>query len=225
MSRFHDHSHRARAIRFARRIGKDRSGVSITELALALPILLTLGLYGTELAYMAMVKMRVAQIATSVADNASRLGQTDNSSVTPTVNESDIDSVMSGALTQGATFNFSANGRIILSSLEVNPTTKTQWIHWQRCRGSLARTSAYGTTKTTVTGMGKTGHLITAATNSAVMYVEVYFAYQPLFGNMFAKSNTVFYQEAAYQIRDDRSLNPSGSQDGVTGSNGKSACT
>lgn len=219
------HWRRVRAAGLARRIWNDRRGVSITELALALPILLTLGLYGTELAYMAMVKMRVAQIATSVADNASRLGQTDNSSVTPTVTESEIDSVMSGALTQGSTFNFGANGRIILSSLEINPATNGQWIHWQRCRGSLVRSSAYGTTKTAVTGMGKTGHLIKASTNSAVMYVEVYYAYQPLFGTMFAKNNTVFYQEAAYQIRDDRSLNPSGSNDGVTGSNGQSACT
>lgn len=225
MSKVGYRSRLSHVLAFARRLARDNRGVSITELALALPILLTLGLYGTELAYMSMVKMRVAQIATAVADNASRLGQTDNSSVTPTVKESDIDSVMSGALTQGNTFNFSANGRIILSSLEINPTTKGQWIHWQRCRGSLKRNSAYGSTMTAVAGMGKTGHLITAVANSAVMYVEVYYEYQPLFGTMFAKSGTQFYQEAAYQIRDDRNLNPSSPPDGVTGGNGKSLCT
>lgn len=208
----------ARAGRFGEHLRRDTGGVSLMEFALILPVLLTLGLYGTELAYMAMVKMQVAQIATSVADNASRLGQTDNAAVTPTVTETDVNSIMSGALTQGSSFNFSTNGRIVLSSLELNSSSQ-QYIHWQRCRGSLARSSAYGVAGTTLTGMGKTGHLIKATTNSAVMYVEVYFAYQPLFGTMFAK-NTVFYQEAAYIIRDDRNITA-----GVTGTGGQSSCT
>ncbi|WP_395395397.1 pilus assembly protein TadE [Novosphingobium sp. BL-8A] len=205
-----------RFVCLARRLRADRSGVSMMEFALILPILLTFGLYGTELAYMAVVKMEVAQLSTAVADNASRLGQTDNSAVTPTVTETQINSVMSGALTQGNAFNFNGNGRIILSSLEKN-SSGNQYIHWQRCRGNLARTSAYGVEGTTLTGMGKTGHLITATTNSAVMYVEVYFAYQPLFGTMFVK-NTVFYQESAFLIRDDRSLS------GVTGTGKQSNC-
>lgn len=203
--------------RFARRLRADRSGVSMVEFALALPILLTLGLYGTEVAYMAVVKMEVAQLSTAVADNASRLGQTDNSAVTPTVTETQINSIMSGGLTQGNAFNFGGNGRIILSSLEQN-SSGNQYIHWQRCRGNLARTSAYGVEGKTLTGMGKTGHLITATTNSAVMYVEVYYSYQPLFGNMFVK-NAVFYQEAAYLIRDDRNITA-----GVTGAGKQSNC-
>ncbi|WP_395332424.1 pilus assembly protein TadE [Novosphingobium sp. BL-8H] len=188
------------------------------EFALVLPVLITLGLYGTELAYMAMVKMEVSQLATSVADNASRLGQADNSAVAPSVTETDVNSIMSGALTQGSSFNFGANGRIILSSLERKSST-SQYIHWQRCRGSLARSSAYGPANTTLTGMGKTGHTIKAIANSAVMYVEVYYAYQPLFGTMFVK-NPVFYQEAAFLIRDDRDITS-----GVTGTGGQSACT
>lgn len=204
--------------RVMRRLRRDCSGVSLMEFALMLPIMLTLGLYGTELAYMAMVKMEVSQIATSVADNASRLGQTDNTAVTPTVTETQINSVMSGAVMQGSSFNFSGNGRIILSSLEINSSNQ-QYIHWQRCRGSLARSSAYGAAGTTLTGMGKTGHVITATTNSAVMYVEVYYAYQPLFGTMFVQ-NPVFYQEAAFLIRDSRNITA-----GVTGTGGQSACS
>lgn len=204
--------------RFGRRLGHDRCGVSLMEFALVLPILLTLGLYGTELAYMAMVKMEVAQIATSVADNASRLGQTDNTAVSPTVTETQVNSVMSGAVIQGSSFNFSANGRIILSSLELNSSNQ-QYIHWQRCRGSLARSSAYGAAGKTLTGMGKTGHIIKATTNSAVMYVEVYYAYQPLFGTMFVK-NPIFYQEAAFLIRDTRDITKT-----PTGTGGQSACT
>ena len=207
-----------------RRAGQDTRGIALTEFALALPILTLLGMYGIELAYMTVVNMEVAQIATSVADNTSRLGQTENSAVTPTVTEAQVDSVMAGALAEGNSFNFQTSGRIVLSSLEVNAATGSQYIHWQRCRGSLAATSAYGKEGATVTGMGPTGHKITAGNGSAVMYVEVFYQYKPLFGTMFVQ-NTTFRREAAFLIRDNRNLTPTGSTDGVTGTGGQSVCT
>lgn len=202
----------------ASRLRADCEGVSILEFALILPLMLTLGLYGTELAYMATVNMQVSQMATSVADNASRLGQTDNSSVTPTVTEAQIDSVMTGALAEGNAFDFEQNGRVILSSLEKNTSTDKQYIHWQRCRGELDKQSAYGEEEDFISGMGETGHVITANANSAVMFVEVYYQYQPLFGTMFSL-NTEFHEEAAFIIRDDRNLTP-----GITGTDGNSSC-
>lgn len=215
--------------RLLRRLAADSSGVSFIELALVLPVLLTLGLYGTEVAYMAMTNMQVGEIATSVADNASRLGQTDNSSVSPTVKESQVDSVMWGALKEGSSFDFETNGRVILSSLEVDPDSGVQFIHWQRCRGKLDRASSYGKqgegkTGKILDGMGAEDHKIRAVPNSAVMFVEVYYHYQPLFGTMFIEDQ-VFKHEAAYLIRDDRSLNPAGSPYGITGSGSQSPCT
>ena len=204
---------------FLRKLRRDTRGISLVELALAMPILLSLGLYGTELAYMTVVNMEVSQIATSVADNASRLGQTDNSSVTPTVTETQIDSVMSGALVEGDSFDFESNGRIILSSLEQDSSTGEQYIHWQRCRGDLAVSSAYGSAGTTLSGMGPSAHRITASSGSAVMFVEVYYKYAPLFGTMFM-GDTTFHREAAFIVRDDRNLTP-----GVTGTGGSSSCS
>ncbi|KHK92035.1 pilus assembly protein TadE [Novosphingobium malaysiense] len=206
------------------RLRSDTSGVSLLELAFALPMLLTLGLYGTELAYMATVNMQVGEIATSVADNASRLGQTDNSSVTPTVTETQIDSVMAGALYEGDAFDFKAHGRIILSSLEKDSATGQQYIHWQRCIGDLDRASDYGPAGTglsgkALAGMGPSTNLITANSNSAVMFVEVFYDYQPLFGTMFM-SDPKFHREAAFVIRDDRNLTS-----GVTGTGGTSSCS
>ncbi|MFT4055605.1 MAG: pilus assembly protein TadE [Novosphingobium sp.] len=214
--------------RIARRFGgslrRDQRGVSFMEFALILPIIVTMGFYGTELAWMAMINMQIAQIATSVADNASRLGQTDNSAVTPTVSETMVDSVMSGALVQGSYFNFEANGRIILSSLERDSTTGRQYIHWQRCRGNLKVNSQYGAagkglTGTTIAGMGNP--TIAAVAGSAVMYVEVNYTYQPLFGTWFVGQPN-FRREAAYIVRDDRNLTP-----GVTTgtSTAKSLCS
>lgn len=211
-----------RLVGFACRLRDDRRAVSFLELALILPILLTLGFYGAELAYMATVNMQIGQLASSVADNASRLGQTDNSAVTPTVTETQVDSVMTGALVEGAGINFESSGRIILSSLERDASTGRQYIHWQRCRGSARVNSKYGSTNTGLTGTtlaGMGNPVVTASANSAVMFVEVFYTYQPLFGTMFVGQPT-FRREAAFIIRDDRNLTP-----GVTGGNGKSLCT
>jgi hypothetical protein len=213
-----------RLARLGRTLGRDRSANAMIEFAYALPIFVTLGMYGTELAYMATVNMQVSQMAMALADNASRLGQTDNSSVAPTITNADIDSVMSGAMKQGESISFSTKGRIILSSLEKDTSTGRQYIHWQKCRGSLAQSSAYGPagygkTGTAIAGLGKAGHMVSANANSAVMFVEAYYSYAGLFGTMFVK-NVKFAQEAAFIIRDDRSLSG-----GVTGATGSSECT
>ncbi len=200
--------------RFWKRLCKlreDRSGVSLIEMALVMPVLISMGLYGGEMAYMTMTDMQVSMLATSLADNASRLGQTDNSSVTPTVTESEINSIMTGAVTEGEPFFFEANGRIILSSLEYDSDTGKQIIGWQRCVGELDRDSAYGEEGDYVSSMGASGHTVTADSGVAVMFVEVYYNYQPLFGTMFVP-DTTFYHEAAFIVRDDRNL-----EKGVTG--------
>lgn len=208
--------------RLGRGEGTGSAGVAIMEFALVLPVLITLGFYGTEVAYMATINMQISQMATSAADNSSRLGQTDNSAVAPTVTAAQVDSVMTGALLQGSAYNFSTRGRIIISSLERDTATGRQYIHWQRCRGSLARTSYYGTqgyglTGATLTGMGAAGHQVTAPAGTAVMFVEVFYSYNPLFGNVFV-SPTEFHREAALLVRDSRDLT-------VIPGNGSSACT
>lgn len=216
-------SRRVRAL-VARLRGETR-GVSVIEFALILPVFVTLGLAGSEVAYMASVNMQVSQVALSLGDNASRLGQTDNSSVTPTITEADIDSIMSGALRQGESFGLEQRGRIILSSLEYDDATGRQFIHWQRCRGELARESAYGDDGennglggTEITGVGEASHKVTANSGSAIMVAEVFYEYEPLFANVLEDVPS-FRQEAIFTIRDDRNLTP-----GVTGAAGDSAC-
>jgi hypothetical protein len=211
---------------FGKRLVADTSGVSLIEFAFITPVLLTVGMMGTEVAYMSTVNMQVSQIALSLADNASRLGQTDNSSVTPTVSETDIDSIISGAIRQGDSIGLGANGRIILSSLEYDDATGKQYIHWQRCQGSKNQESAYGDDgnrnglgSSQITGVGQSSAQIRAAPGSAVMVAEVYYEYSSLFGGLLP-SQAVFRQEAVFAIRDDRNLGP-----GVTGGSGDSACS
>lgn len=202
---------------FARRLARSRSGVAMVEFALTVPVLVLLGMGGAELANMTMAEMKVSEIALATADNASRLGQTDNSSVAPTITEDDVDSVMQGANDAGAGIGLGNHGRVILSSLEKDAATGKQYIHWQRCYGAGTEKSRYGddTTNnglnaTPITGMGRADAQVQApSTSQAVMYVEVYYDYQPLFGTMFTKlihSPDTISKEAAFLVRDDRDL-------------------
>ena len=205
-------------MRLIRRLHSHRSGTAAIEFAMSAPILLMLGLYGAEIAWMATVNMKVSQIALSAADNASRLGQADNSGVTPTIVGSDVDAVLFGALEQGKGIGFSARGRVILSSLERDAVTGLQYIHWQRCRGSLARSSSYGNDTTlngligpVITGLGNGSTQVTAQAGSAVMFAEVWYRHTGLMGDLYI-GDTMMKREAAFIIRDDRNLVP-----GITG--------
>ena len=211
--------------RCAKRLARDRSGVSVVEFAIITPFILSIALYGLEVAYMNSVDMKISEIALSLADNASRIGQTDNSVVTPTVSEGDINEVMRGAQEQAAGLDFAARGRIILSSLERDAATGKQYIRWQRCYGRLSRQSAYGNDSTrnglngtALAGMGSGPTKITASANSAVMFVEVYYQHRGLMGDLFV-DNPVMRKEGAFLIRDNRNLTP-----GVTGTGGAYPC-
>ncbi len=214
-------------LRAMRELFANRDGISIVEFALVLPVLLTMGLFGTEIARMATVNMTISQIALSLADNASRLGQTDNSGVTPTITYGNVDSVLAGALRDGEKIDLEENGRVILSSLEYNAFQDKQFIAWQRCRGDLVVDSDYGndTDKNgingpVIAGMGPGATQITAQNGQAVMYVEIEYTYSALFENPFGSGDKTLRKEAAFLIRDDRNLGP-----GLTGTNsGDSDC-
>lgn len=211
---------RSRLAGFLGRLCRAEQGLSVVEFALILPLFLSAGMMGVEVAQMSLINMRVSDIASAVADNASRMGQTDNSAITPTVSEAQIDSVLRGAELEGASFRLVPNGRVILSSLEVDPATGRQFIRWQRCRGSMAVTSrfgpaGYGLTGTAITGLGRTGAVVSASPDQAVMVAEVVYRYRPLLIGMFFNEMT-FRQEAYFLVRDDRNLTGGGGT-GVTG--------
>lgn len=200
--------------------------VAVTEFALVLPVMIALGMYATEMAYITSIDMQLSEIALAVGDNASRLGQADNSAVTPTISETDINAVMKGAGFAGNAIGLGTKGRVILTSLERDPDTARQYIHWQRCYGSLAKTSAYGNdttsnglTGTPISGVTLAGSTLTAENGSAVMIAEVYYQYTGLFGTLFVNT-TQMKQEAAFIIRDQRNISA-----GLTGTGSTSACT
>ena len=222
-----ENSKRGAIFSFFDRFAQNCGGVSTLEFALIAPLFLSAGLMGIEAANIAMNSMRVSDIATSVADNASRLGQTDNSAVVPTITEADIASVLKGAEEQGAGIDLMENGRVILSSLEQHPDEGRQYIHWQRCIGGLDAQSAYGEaghglTGDEIDGLGREGAKLSAPPGQAVMLAEVIYRYEPLFAG-FLFDEMTFRQDAGFLVRDDRNLQGNNGT-GVGGSESSNYC-
>jgi len=183
--------------RLLTRLRHDERGVQLVEFAVAIPVLLTLGLGGIEVANYSIASIRCSQIAMTVADNAGR--------VRSSIDEADVNEMMIGAKQIGKGVKFAENGRIILSSLEQNAAKNGQWIRWQRCAGKKAVTSSYGVegagkTDTSVQSMGPAGNQIAALSGTAVMFVEVVYDYQPIVSNRLLGNRTMRYV-SAFNVR------------------------
>lgn len=194
---------------FCRRLSRSVSGVAAVEFALSLPVMLSLGLWGAELGNLAITHMRVSQLAMQLADNGSRIGDV-SMLESLRIYESDINDMLVGAKIQSGKLNLFEHGRVIISSLEVVPSSEsTQYIHWQRCMGKRTVQSAYGSEGTgldgTLNGMGPTGEEVTASKGDAVIFVEISYEYQPLVSSRFVP-NRIISTTATFNVRDDRDL-------------------
>lgn len=197
-----------RAAKFAARLRDCTSGAIIIEFAMLLPVIALMGLGGIEVANFALVNMRVNQIAVSLADNASRAKQA-TIGAAPRMREFDVNQAFSAAVLQADGLDLATNGRLILSSLQVNGSGG-QWIQWQRCSGALSATSSYGTqgigaTGTAFAGMGPSTRLVTAESNAAVMFAEVVYQYRPVYFSGVVATQQI-RKFAAMYVRDDRDL-------------------
>jgi hypothetical protein len=211
-----------RLLTVSRRLGGDRRAAALLEFAFALPLVLTVGCWGTELAWLAVTNMRVSQLALNLADTASRIGASGTTGVTQ-LREADINDGFIGTRLSAGSMPLGANARITLSSLEnirqSYDAAATQRIHWQRCFGMMSGTgydSSYGTAPiaaatdntqanagTASTGMGDGTPKVSAPPNSAVMFVEINYRYQPLFGSLFVAPRIIHYT-ASLLVRDNR---------------------
>ena len=190
------------------RLWRDPLAVAATEFAVVSPVLLVLGMAGFDAANFVLTHMRVSQMALQVADNASRVGEQDVL-VSRKVYENDITDVMIGADRYARGLDVATRGRIILSSLERN-ARGGQWIHWQRCYGGLPHPSSYGVegagaNSTTLAGMGRAGHEITASAGDAVMFVEVAYRYRAI-TPLSPLDGRIIRYTGSYNVRDSRDL-------------------
>jgi len=193
----------------AQRMLRNKSGLALIEFAFSLPIFIGLGFYGVEVANLAISQMKVSQITLNIADNASRIGSMNSQLGAKQVMESHINDVFQAADIQAGRYNLFGQGRTVLSSLEMN-ADGGQTIMWQRCKGELGEDSNYGEEDIGkngkgFTGMGPAAERIAAIPGVAIMYVETFYEYEPLFEEMFMEARTL-RQEAAYIVRDQRQI-------------------
>ncbi len=190
------------------RLARDTRGLALIEFSYSLPFLLLVGLGGVETAHYAVAHMRVSQIAVSLADNTSRFKEEVVSGV-PRIREYDVNQAFRAAELQSGWLDLEGNGRMILSSLEVNDDGG-QWIHWQRCSGAAAYSSSYGEegdgeTGTSFPGMGPAGRRVAAEDGFAIMFAEVVYDYRPIALGTLVPERPI-RKIAAMYVRDDRDL-------------------
>lgn len=200
-------SRTARLRAMIRRLRKDTRAVALVETAVTLPTLLVTSFGGLEIANLMTTHTRISGIALAAADNASRIAAGSNLAL-PQVREVDINDVFTGSQLQSGTLDLNANGRIIISSLEIN-ASDGQWIHWQRCYGTLDAASAYGpqgtgAVGTSFPGMGAEGAEVKASVGAPIMFVEVSYKYKPIIANGLISSDIRIEYDAAFTVRDAR---------------------
>ncbi|MEH3121724.1 MAG: pilus assembly protein [Sphingomonas phyllosphaerae] len=171
----------ARAI--VRALRRDRSGVAVIEFALALLFLLPIALTGIEIANLAVVTLRLNQLAMMVADNVARYRGS--------IDEAQVDEVMTGVAFAGSGIDFGQQGRVIVSTVESNGKTGTQAgykITWQRCFGAKNVASSYGlegagaTNASLAAGIGPATNKVKPVDNSALIFAELRYTYKPIVG-------------------------------------------
>ena len=195
-----------------RALARDRRGMAVIEFALVLPVMLALIFYGLEIANYALARQRVSQLALQVADNASRIGVQEVLRNRP-ITEQQINDLFTGGALQGGSLDMRNKGRIILSGLTVN-SSGGQWIQWQRCFGSMAFASNYGTEGTGANGsafkgMGRSTAKVTASATGPVVFAELAVAYTPIISTTWAPATTIS-EIASFAVRDDRDTSGSG---------------
>lgn len=190
----------------------DQSGAVIVEFAYTVPLFVLLSMSSLEIVNLALANMRVSQVAMSVSDNLSRAKTTVPLGL-PRLREVDINDTLLGAGIQGgALFDVLENGRIIVSSLQRNSSGR-QTIAWQRCKGRLNVASQYGAQGATqpssgsagFQGMGRSTDIVRAEANSAIIFTEVTYDYEPIIGDWLL-GTVRLRKEAAFYVRDDRDL-------------------
>lgn len=186
------------------RFAQARSGLAMIEFALTLPIVLTVGCYGIELSSLALAHLRISHAAIDLADNAARVGTQNTSTGIQTLTETDLNDAIRGLLIEGTGSGIGKYARVTISSLEAKADSNgnnTQFLHWQRCVGVQTGSGFDSTYSAPVNDSGKTvsgigSPQLTAPSGSGLIYVEINYQYQPVFGTAFVSAQKIRYTSA-----------------------------
>lgn len=161
-------------------LAADRSGVSMVEFALALPLLAMLGLGGLEYMNFVLANQKLERASSVTADTIAR------NTIAPS--EKSFHDTLKSVDQVGKPFKVSANGRTILTGvIGVNQDGEVvNKVVWQRCGGQLASVSSQIGSEWTETddyGDGPDVILpnnVVLQQNQMVVVAEVGYRYEPL---------------------------------------------
>lgn len=153
-----------------KKIIRSRRGSAAVELALALPVLLLLGLGGFEMTRYILIQQKISKTVSSMSDLVSR---------SPSISEGELTAMFQAVPFLMEPYGDPADMVVIISSvsnygLTTGPTSGTRVI-WQR-RGGGTRTDAsrIGTATNAATMP------FTLLTNENTIVAEIYYNYQPV---------------------------------------------
>ncbi len=148
----------------------DRRGVSATEFALILPILVLFSAGTIEYSRLIMLTQKLQSGAFILADLAAR---------DRTLSEAQLENIFLALDNVIQPFEFAADGKAFVTSVGVNAAKKTV-VNWQReGSGDLAATSSVGTTEG---GLASLPDDLDIASGETIIAAEVFYAFAPLFG-------------------------------------------
>ncbi|MBV7256736.1 pilus assembly protein [Pacificimonas sp. WHA3] len=173
------------ARRLGRRARNDESGVAFMEFALTLPFLTMSFLGGVELVNLTVKHQQMSRIATTTADLAARFRSS--------IDETDVETLFLGARLALKDAEFDERGRVILSAITAfqpdgDGNSNGHQIRWQRCDGDYDIVSTIGGEGWGVDEEGEpTGeiplvHGMEVLWPNTVMFAEVTYVYEPIFG-------------------------------------------
>jgi Flp pilus assembly protein TadG len=178
-----------------RRFARDRDGVSATEFALILPLMLTLYIGSVELGDGIAINFKTTLAARTVADVAAQCGvcTVNNTGNNGTIDATNMQSILNSSATVLAPYNqapYSASNVIItLSELKVSPNQTQGTVQWSCSLNGTPRPPS-----STVTIPNNT-QLNQLATDAYVLYSEASYPYTPSMG--YVISGTIWLNQSA----------------------------
>lgn len=167
---------------------RSERGLAAVELALTIPIWVTLLLGAGDATYFLLINEKCDRIAYTTTDIVTQY---------QTISLSNLNNIILGASQIMQPFTFGKNGLVIISSV-YKPAGQSPVIEWQYSGGgTLTKSSAIGVTGGTPTLPSG----LTLNDNDNVIISEVFYSFTPLFLSAGIFGNNNLYRIAVYKPR------------------------
>ena len=169
-----------------RQLWRDRNGALLVEFAIAIPILLSVTLIGTDTARMILLQQKLDRAAVTLADLTA---QAENLDMT------DMANLLTAVGRIADPYPLGPQSAIVLTSVR-KPSGTSPIIDWQQFSGGLSASSEIGV------GSGATATLpagFTLLDGQTVIVAEIFYELEPLFLTEFGTQS--LYRRAFYRPR------------------------